>query len=694
MLKNYKNKIFVVFILISIICSFYFIMGRVKAEKSYKNYEVCADYSDFSRMAYSENMNVSDYFKKLTENGVTTVTFNEATINSMKKDPYKNLKTHLDGLDLVVEGNRKDLDLIKNGLESLKDKREIRDISDEKIIISGRPSDVVYYKSEALDVLGNRVGDDGVRGSILEYIGLGFDVDAINSLSSIPGIHINLRPLYLPRYQDVRFTMNRFFDAYDKYAKNQDYIVFAGKSAYKNTKEDNKVQSDFINNLTKRNLAIGLIEAANQRGHLKLDGIDPIAKDPEVGKLRVFSTWDYIQTEYDYLIPGHHNGEELTNVYYRAVSERNIASIFLRPFIKNDEMLSNPSIYGKVIGDLQTRLAKKGYEEGTAHAIGMWNVNNKMKLPIALGTTAAGVILLSNVFNISALSQIIIFILGALLSFIFFVLGRKEDLGSVLFNLAAIVTYPSLAICFVMGSFNKVRKSKDNKGFGSIYVYGFVTLIISILISLIGSLMEVSYMSGTNYLVELNIFRGVKISQLLPILLSMFIYASYVGFGRKDLNRRGLNMKELNSVMNESVKFWQAALVGLVLIILALFIIRGGNTSAKVPGIELLFRNMMEKYLPARPRTKSLFIGYPAVFLLIYLGYKNRGKFMYLLLTLFVAIGQADIVNTFSHIRTPLYMSFARVIIEVAGAAVLGFILIAVVEFIMKGYDKYIEKKL
>lgn len=693
MLKENKNKIFIFFILISIITSIYFVIGRANAEKNYKNYEVCAGYDDFSRMAYSENKSTKEYFKELMENGVTTVTFNEKTINSMEKDPNRKLKTTMSGMDLIVEGEKEDLDFIADGLKVLKDERNIEFIEDNQLKIEGKPYDMVYFKPDAKNIFGAALAESGEKDSILKYIGLGFDGKEIKEISEIENIAINLRPIYFSNYEDPEIAMNRYFEALDKYSRNQNYIVFAGKEAYKNTEKDSKIEEDFKKNLIERDLAVGMIEASTQRGNLGLDGINPIVNDNNIGKLRVFTTWDYIQSEYDYCIPGHHNGEELTNVYYRAISERNIAAIFLRPFIKNDNMISDAKVYGNVLGDLEMRLAKKGYETGNAHAIGEWNVNTKVKFFIACGTTLASVMMLGMVFGISERLKNILYIVGILLAGFFFILGKKEATGSILFNLAAIVSYPTLSLVYIANSLNRARKSNEEKFLMRIYIQGLKVLVIAIIISLIGALMEISYMSGTKYLVELSIFRGVKVSQLLPILLSVFVFASYVGIGRKEIEEPHIKPREIAVFMNEPVKFWQAALGCIILVILAVFILRGGNTSAKVPGMELWFRNMLERYLPARPRTKSLFIGYPAIILLIYFGYKKRGEIVYILLLIFASIGMADIVNTFSHIRTPMNMSIARVLIEYVGAAVLGLVLIIIVDLIMKGYDKIVAKK-
>ncbi|RVU54575.1 DUF5693 family protein [Anaerosphaera multitolerans] len=692
MFGKHKNKIFLFFILISIGVSFYFVNGRYKAESTYKNYDIVADYDDFSKVGYIENKTPKDYFTDLAKNGVNVVSINETTINSMKKDPTLNIRTSMVGMDLVVWGDVESLNFITNGLNTLKDKREIEKISEFEIKIKGRPSDLVTYKSDAYDLLQERLGDDGNIGSALEYVGLGFDEKRINTIKSIEGLEVNLRPIYYGRYQDSRATMERFKGAVEQYNPKQRYIVFSGKEVYKNTVEDTKITDDFINWIKTKKISIGMIEASNQRGHLKVEGLDSIVKRNDVNKVRAFTTWDYLQSAFDYSIPGHQNGEELTNVYYRAISERNISVIYLKPFVKNDKIIVEAEKYGNVIKNLGNRLEPKGYEVGNVNPIGQWNPDSTLKVFISLGTVCAAVLLLGIIFSLGDKLSLLFFVLGAVLSVVFFGLKVKEDIGNVLFNLLAIVTYPSLALCVVIENYNQVRRRKRSKSLPKVYLHGAMTLLMAILITSVGALMEISYMSGTNYLAEINIFRGVKISQLLPLVIAVFIYAAYVGFGREKIGNPKLRLNEVTNVLTLNVKIWQV-IIGLgILVVLALFILRGGNSNTKVPGIELLFRNLMEEYLPARPRTKALFIGFPSVFLLMYVGYNKRGELFSLILTLFVAIGQADIVNTFSHIRTPLSMSFIRVIIEFVMACILSAIMLVVVDLFRKGYDKYIAK--
>lgn len=692
MFSKYKNKLFLILIFISIGVSFYFVNGRLKAESVYKNYDVVADYDDFAKVGYNNNKMPKEYFTELSKNGVNSISINESTINSLKKNPEIHIETEMNGMDLIVRGDSEYLNFIVQGLEVLKDKRSVEYISESEIKIEGRPSDAVTYKSDAYDILQERVGDDGEVGSVLEYVGLGFDENRIDTIKSIEGLDINLRPVYYSRYQDSRSTMQRFQSAVENLNPAQRYIVFSGKEAYKNTEEDNKIQDDFVNWINTKGISLGMIEASNQRGHLKMDGIDSMVKREDVGKIRAFTTWDYLQSEYDYLIPGHHNGEELTNVYYRAISERNISVIYLKPFIKNDKIITESENYGRVIENLNSRLTPKGYSVGDVNPIGNWNPDSHLKVFISIGVVCAAIMLLGLIFPVGSKLSLVLFILGVLASIAFFGAGIMEDTGNVLFNLLAIVTYPSLALCVVIENYNQIKRKKKVKSLPKIYLHGAMILLVSILITMIGSLMEISYMSGTNYLAEINIFRGVKISQLLPLVISVFIFAAYIGFGREKVESPKIKTNEIVKVFNLNVKIWQAVLGAAVLGILAIFILRGGNTDAKVPGVELLFRNLLEKYLPARPRTKALFMGFPAVFLMMYMGYHRRGEIFAILLTLFIAIGQADIVNTFSHIRTPLSMSFVRIVIEFLMACLLSAVMLIVVDLFRKGYDKYIAK--
>ncbi|EGY79971.1 DUF5693 family protein [Peptoniphilus indolicus] len=692
MQKLNRGYIMLGLILLSVVFSMYFVVGRYRAEVQYKGYDVVADYNQFLKLSYESGDSSIEYFKKLQKNGVTTISLNEYTIDSMRKLPNSKLRTQMIGQDLDIKGSSEELNFIINGLETLKQPRKITKISKEEIIVEGRPEDLVGNRVGAFDIEEKRIGDFSYKSSVLEYVGLGYDLKLIEELKD-NGLKVNLRPNFYSRIQDPKKTMERFIGVVEKYNPEQKWIVFSGTEFYSNRSKDKSIDEEFIDLLNKNNMALGLVESSNQRGHTDLKGVNNVIKNDRVRKFRAFTTWDYLQDRYDYQIPLHRNGQELTNVYYRAISERNVAVVFIAPYTKGNEIITDPQMYGNVLLPLAERMGQKGYTAGEVNPIGTWSPNRLFKIPVAIGVVAAGILLLQIIFKLPALVSAILMGIGIFTSLTFFGLGIKENLGNLLFNLAAIVVYPTLALTVIMENYMLVkrRKNREVKTF-KIYTHGMLLLLIAILISMIGALNEVSFLSGTNYLVELVEFRGVKISQMLPILFAFVIYAAYIGFGRTEETAPKIQVKEIRNVLNMDVKFWQAGLAGMLLILVAIFLLRGGNTNTKIPGMELLARNLMEIYLPVRPRTKAILMGWPAIVLLMYIAYRKRAEIMTLILILLASIGMADIVNTFSHIRTPLYISFTRVCVQYLVVALIALVFVYVAEVVRKGYDKYIGK--
>lgn len=692
MQKLNKKYITLGLIMLSIVFSMYFVIGRYKAEAGYKGYDVVADYNQFSKLSYENGDSPIEYFKELKENGVTTISINEYNIDFMRKLPNSNLRTQMIGKDLNVRGSSKEIQFIVDGLSTLKNQRKIKKISNEEILIEGRPEDLVGNHVGAFDLEEKRIGDLGYKSSVLEYVGLGFDKSLIDELKEA-GLTVNLRPVFYSRLQDPKKTMERFMSAIEEFNPEQNWIVFAGTEFYSNRAKDDSINEEFIKLLNKNKMALGLVEASNQRGHTELKGVDSVIKNDKVRKVRAFTTWDYLQERYDYRIPLHRNGEELTNIYYRAISERNISVVFIAPYTRGHEIISEPQMYGNVLQPLAQRMGDKGYTAGKVEPIGTWNPSRLLKIPVALGVVAAGVLLLETVFGIPAMASNILMGLGALAALAFFGAGIKEGFGNLLFNLAAIVVYPSLALTVIMQNYMMVkkRKKREIKTF-KIYIHGMALLLIAIAITMVGALNEVSFLSGTNYLMELVEFRGVKISQVLPIFFAVAIYAAYIGFGREEETAPKIQVGEIANILKADVKFWQAGLAGMLLVLVALFLLRGGNTNTKVPGMELLARNLMEIYLPVRPRTKAILMGWPAVIFMMYIAYRKRAEIMTFLLILLASIGMADIVNTFSHIRTPLYISFTRVFVQYVVVAIIALVFVYIAELLRKGYDKYIGK--
>lgn len=690
MKKN--NNIFIIIMAFAALFSSYFVKKRIEIEKAYKNFDIVFDYNEFKTLGYLSG-DSDEFLQKIVNAGANVVALNESTINSLEEDPEINIKTKIEDGHLYVYGDQEILNFVREGLNSLKDERIIEQNGDF-LKIETLPKDLVKFKDKGTDIFGYPAGSRGEPHSYLEYIGLGFYRPYLENMPS--NSKVLLRPMVNNYFQDQKYVIERYFKAYDEIYKdkNEDervnYLTFAGGEAFMET-EDGIVGS-FVDELNKRNLGVAVIESSTQRGSLKLLGQEAIVNREDVNKLRMFTTWDYIQREFDYGIPGHQNGEEISNVYFRAISERNIASIMLKPFVKDDRAITDVAAYENVIKMTINRMENIGFNHGAAKPIEEWTPRSFMRLPAAFGVSAATVILLGILFNLSFVTKLVLFVLGAIPGILFFVLGKMSGFGASLYNLGAIIMLPTLATCYVLKNYNHYRNRKniDTKKISDVQIFlkGMMVLLISVLITMVGALYEVSFLASTRDMLELVIFRGVKISQIMPILLSLIVFLYYIGVSRDKVEEK-LDIHEVVKFFNMNVKFWHAMMGVLALAVLAILLLRGGNTNVKVPGAELRFRNFLENTLPVRPRTKAIFLGYPAVVLLIYLAYKKRGRFLEIFLTILIAIGQADIVNTFSHIRTPILVSFQRIAIEYIVCIPVAIIFVLLYKLALKGYDRF-----
>lgn len=688
-----KRKYLIMIIFLSILVSSIFVFERTRIEKNYRNYDIVADYGDFSSMAMDRQEDLGTYFRELKENGINTVAISEESINSIENEFDSNLTSKVIGSELILEGKPEEIAFIKENLNStLKEKREVRDISATKIALGMKHTDLLNLRQAASKDF-EKITDRTSKGSALEFVGLGFDAKKIKIVKDA-GLKVILRPNFDPRYQDGQSAMERFFKTIDQFGLEKSYIIFSGKAVYGAKEDTNETLDKFAEELNKRDMFIGLVEAPNQRGHLDLAGGNALVMRPDVKMARVFSTWDFIQREYDYKIPGHQEGEEIANVYFRAVSERNLASVYVRAFIKDKQVISDPEAYGKVFKSLETRLDRLGFKNADIKPMAEWEVNQKLKAPIAIGIVAAGVLLVSIIFAPGLVVEGTLLILGILLALFFYGLGKKLAFADTFFNLLGIVTFPSLALCFVLSAYNKYRADGIVHRTFESYGKGLGILLCSVLICFIGALMEVSLLSGTNHLMEMVIFRGVKISQILPIIISLFIFGAFVGFDRERVSDSPrFSIKEALSVMDKKIAFWHVCLGVFVMIGLFLFLLRSGNTNVKPSTIELLFRNKMEHIMPVRPRTKAIFIGYPALVSLIYIALKKKSEIFVIFLTLMASIGQANLVNTFSHIRTPFIISLLRISGEYVVGILISIIWILFIELIGMLYNKYIKNE-
>jgi hypothetical protein len=188
-------------------------------------------------------------------------------------------------------------------------------------------------------------------------------------------------------------------------------------------------------------------------------------------------------------------------------------------------------------------------------------------------------------------------------------------------------------------------------------------------VALLGALVVVGLMSAPLAMEEIERFRGVKLVLSLPPLIALLMYTFDPRFGV------GRRLRELSS---SPVLAYQL-LAGLVVVAGAAFLVmRSGNDSDISPSqFELTLRHVLTNVLSVRPRFKEFLVGFPCMMLIAALAPLHRRAAGWLL-ALGAGVGIGDVIDTFSHLHTPLSISLLRIVNGLIIGVIVGSIVVYV----------------
>lgn len=423
------------------------------------------------------------------------------------------------------------------------------------------------------------------------------------------------------------YVFNQLLDLSDEKSNR---LLFSGDEVI-GYPDAEKIKS-FAQKLKDENIAVYAIEFADQLG------IGTMARAIDLDIIRLHSI-DLNK------VPSMEVGVERA---VRAVKERNIRSLFIR--VENvadpEEALLNTEEFIQAINSQMP----VHYKAGKAQ------VFDPISVPFWSQLSA----LMAAVFFISIAVQAI-FSRRALF---YASLAGTFLIAAAAFLLKAQILLQGLALLVaVITPIFAVIPIKNRKGI--FLPYGRAALI-----SFAGIIIITSLLNGNAYLVKIEAFRGVKLTYIVPILF-VLIYAL---------------LRDLKGLLNMKVQYWHLAVIGLIGIIGLYYISRTGNAGS-VSSIELAFRQWLEEVLYVRPRTKEFLIGFPFFVLALYIYPLNQKIGLYLLIP--GVIGYLSIVNTFTHLHIPLYISLLRTFYSLALGLVIGLIFF----FLYKQGRSIYEKK-
>ena len=396
------------------------------------------------------------------------------------------------------------------------------------------------------------------------------------------------------------------------------------------------------------NAAPALIEFHAQRG--TRDIADQL--DHEIVRVHSITPDEY----------SHLSGEEMLDRLLRAVSERNIRLLYLRPHLIEARLADGTAL--DFVSSLRHRLEDAGFNVGPARAYPSRQPSLlRLLTPIAAaGTVALGMLIIDYVYPMQLPAQIAITMIAALA--VATVALVDMLLTRLLLALAIAVAVPAVAALASV-----IRTSDLTQGSGTPpVVSAFHGWLAAFSVAVAGGLVASGVLSDRSFFVKSVQFLGVKASHTLPFALAGGLLWWHV-FGRDYSAGRIQVSQSLKRFLLTPLRFWHVLAAAGAIGVFIVYLARTGNTFViDVPVVDRRLREAFEAFLPVRPRTKEVFVGHPALVASLYVWARSRGRCRLALYGVLAGmIGLISVVNSFAHLHTPISLTLLRVLL---GAAV------------------------
>jgi hypothetical protein len=366
--------------------------------------------------------------------------------------------------------------------------------------------------------------------------------------------------------------------------------------------------------------------------------------------------------EQDKLLP-----RDIIERYLLGVRERNIRVIYLRPFAHQWDLgkgpLSIEATNVELVRHIADGMRRDGYRLGGASPLYPFVVQQWLIVLVSLAIPAMALLVL-DVLGVHG-GGICWGLFALDVAFVAAGYAAHHDmLARQALALAAGIVFPIAGFATIAPAFAQppARSWPAAAGAG-LRVMGLATVV-----TLGGALVVVGLLSTPLTMVEVDRFAGVKLLLLLPPLLALALYLLTPLWGAR--------VDDPVAAANAPVRLYQLALG--IIIIGGAYVLqaRSGNQSDITPSsFELALRSHLTSILSVRPRFKEFLIGFPALMLVPVLTPADRRTFGWLLV-LAIGMGLGDLIDTFSHLHTPLGISVLRIVNGVVLGALAGTLVI------------------
>ncbi len=638
---------------LSLLASLYVAVVRERKEMASRHVEIAMDYSDFASLAQSYGYDQSAFLIALRKAGLTSLAVSEELGGNINGGTTAAV---VSGQSLIVQSR----------LSTVADPTLAKLVRDGRAdpnalyLVVLDPSALARYRTAIAEHLGPK-SVTVIRAASPTILAIRSQIDYFYALGlGLPGGPLELaRKLGLfliPRVQnDERFAapqIDRIFASFKTHERPTTVIFFGQRNEVLGFPDH---LDDAANAFKKSGLNFGSIETYDkiqvQKGN---DGLAEKAIE-RTTRVQAISKTELDKLDYDTVIAR----------YLLGVRERNVRVVYLRPFTHEQDGMSIEETNVKMVADIAKGLHARGFTLGRATPVPGFHFNPIVILLVALSVPSIVVLLFESfgmrraVIAYSAYGFTLLVLAGGF--------AVHHDLAArKLLALVGAISFATMAVCAIAREFYSAPPAT----FGKSLAAGLRTLGTATGVALAGALVVVGLVSAPVLMEEIDRFAGVKAVIVLPPLILFALYVYTRRFGNEPPTAAGSALAP--------VRVYQLAILGFLGAAAFVYISRSGNQSDITPStFELALRSNLTSVLGVRPRFKEFAIGFPLMMLLPTLTATHK-RLTGWLFAIGIAIGTSDIVDTFSHLHTPLLVSLLRIVNGVVIGIVVGILVIAI----------------
>ena len=687
-MKSRFNPVLIIVMLIGLIGAVWLNYTRYQIEEQNKTVEMAMEYEGLQHLADWEGLPFETVLKDFKDAGVTSLIVFDTTLQKLND---KGIVYATPGRELMQNG-------IAGGRFSAVPPQQL--VADAVYITEG--SSPVAFKEVEQDLhlryADNRIAVVSERPRIIRVLGdpriiekdnydtkqplmqapLGLSTEEMQTVAKA-GFNVIVRQQnYLPV---TEAQIDSVFDRIDKSGANVVSYIGCGKEVV-----GFPDKLDYMaEKLLERDMVFGMVEHYTQLQFAPMEGLIPLAEKMDYQVARSYIIGQDEQRKLK--MPEALRRWALTD------EERNIRINYIKPFMLpqngQDILELNLDYVSSIASDVQARGFKLGTSDVFANPDGSntgYFPDKKLLILPALAVVAACLMYISLTFGFLPFKWQNIIMASSGLCVACLLLKAQSPLLRQALAFASACVFPVLSMIVIVEWWDSVKVRC--KCLVQFIMRTTVQLGLAVLMSLCGAAMISALLGDVRFFLEIDIYRGVKLTFIMPVLLMLLWYVKRFNvFGGKT---GGGIIDDIRYLLSTHIRLEHLFILGVLAFVAYIFVGRSGHTSGvPVLGIELKMRAMLEQLMYARPRTKEFMIGHPAFFVAAYAAYYKAPRLWQMILVAGAVIGQGSLVQTFAHMRTPVIMSYIRALDGYWLGALIGICAVIVLNLLMPYLQKW-----